>query len=63
MDGESSTGTGLKLQRPSTLMKAQYTPSASAVFQMICIYLCIVYDANFERFEMLHVKLGVGAVV
>ena len=32
MDGQSSTGTGLKLQRPSTSMKAQYSPSASAVF-------------------------------
>ena len=30
MDGQSSTGTGLKLQRPSTSMKAQYSPSASA---------------------------------
>ena len=50
MDGQSSTGTGLKLQRPSTWMKAQYSPSASAVFQMICICLCTVYDANFERF-------------
>ena len=36
-DGQSSTGTGLKLQRPSTWMKAQYSPSASAVFQMRCI--------------------------
>ena len=48
MDGQSSTGTSLKLQRPSTWMKAQYSPSASAVFQMRCISLCIVYDANFE---------------
>ena len=50
MDGQSSIGTGLKLQRPSTWMKAQYSPSASAVFQMRCISLCTVYDANFERF-------------
>ena len=50
MDGESSTGTSLKLQRPSTWMKAQYSPSASAVFHMRCISLCTVYDANFERF-------------
>ena len=50
MDGQSSTGTGLKLQRPSTWMKAQYSPSASAVFQMRCISLCTVYDDNFERF-------------
>ena len=37
MDGQSSTCTGLKLQRPSTSMKAQYPPTASAVFQMRCI--------------------------
>ena len=49
MDGQSSTGTGLKLQRPSTSMKAQYSPSASAVFQMKYICLCTVYDSNFER--------------
>ena len=49
-NGQSSTGTGLKLQRPSTWMKAQYSPSASAVFQMRCISLCTVYDANFKRF-------------
>ena len=42
MDGQSSTGTGLKLQRPSTWMKAQYLPSTSAVFQMRCISLCTV---------------------
>ena len=62
-DGQSSIGTGLKLQRPSTWMKAQYSPSASAVFQIRCICLYTVYDANFERFYMLHVKLGAGAVV
>ena len=50
MDGQSSTCTGLKLQRPSTWMKAQYSPSASVGFQMRCISLCTVYDANFERF-------------
>ena len=47
-DGQSSIGTGLKLQRPSTWMKAQYSPFASAVFQMRCICLYTVYDANFE---------------
>ena len=31
MDGQSSTGTGLKLQRPSAPMKAQYSPFASVV--------------------------------
>ena len=50
MDGQSSTGTGLKLQRPWTWMKAQYSPSSSAVFQIRYICLCTVYDANFERF-------------
>ena len=49
MDGQSSTSIGLKLQRPSTSMKAQYSPSALAVFQMRYICLCTVYDANFER--------------
>ena len=32
-DGQSSTGTGLKLQRPSTWMKAQYSPSASLIWK------------------------------
>ena len=50
MDSQSSIGTGLKLQRPSTSMKAQYPPSASAVFPIRCICLCTVYDANFEWF-------------
>ena len=63
MDGQLSIGTGLKLQRPSTSVKAQYSPSASAVFQMRYISLCTVYDANFERFYMLHVELAAGAVV
>ena len=63
MDGQSSTGTDLKWQRPSRSMKAQYSPSASAVFQMRFICLCTVYDANFERLYMLHVKLGDGVVV
>ena len=63
MDGQLSTGTGLKLQIPSTSMKALYSPSPSAVFPMRCICLCTVYDANFERFYMLHVKLGAGAIV
>jgi hypothetical protein len=48
--GQSSTGTGLKLQGPSKSIKAQYSPSASAVFQMRFICLSIVYDANFQRF-------------
>jgi hypothetical protein len=50
MGGQSSTGTGLKLQGPSTSLKAQYSPSASAVFQMRFICLSTVYDANFQRF-------------
>ena len=50
MDGQSSIGTSLKLQGPSTSMKAQYSPSASAVFQMRFICLSTVYDANFQRF-------------
>ena len=49
MDGQSSTGTGLNLQRPSTSMKAQYSPSASAVFQIRYTCLCTIYAANFER--------------
>ena len=32
-------------------------------FQMRYICLYTVYDANFERFYMLHVKLGAGVVV
>ena len=48
MDGQSSTCTGLKLQRPSTLMKDQYLPSASAVFQMRYIYPCNVNDAKAD---------------
>ena len=63
MDGQSSTGTSLKLHIPLTSMKAQYSPSASAVFQRRFICLFTVYDANFERFYFLHVKLGAGAVV
>ena len=58
MDGQSSTGTGLKLQRPSTSMKAQYSPSTPVVFQMRFICLFTVYDSTFQRFLMLHVKLG-----
>ena len=50
MGGQSSTGTGLKLQGPSTSLKAQYSPSASAIFQMRFICLSTVYDANFKRF-------------
>ena len=49
MDGQSPTDTGLKLQGPSTSLKAQYSPSTSGVFQMRYICLCTVYDANFER--------------
>ena len=58
MDGQSSTGTGLKLQGHSTSLKAQYLPSASAVSQMTVICLFTMYDATFLRFLMLHVKLG-----
>src|SRR3989337_307481 len=42
--GQSSTGTGLKFQGPSTSLKAQYLSSTSAVFQMRFIYLSTVYD-------------------
>ena len=58
-DCQSSTGTGLKLQGPSTTSKAQYSPSTSAVFQLRFICLSTVYDVNFQRFYMLHVKFGV----
>ena len=58
MDGQLSIGTGLKLQGHSTSLKAQYLPSASAVSQMRFICLFTVYDATFQRFLMLHVKLG-----
>ena len=47
MGGQSSTGTGLKLQGHSTSLKAQYSPSDSAVFQMRFISLYTVYDATF----------------
>ena len=56
--GQSSTGTGLKLQGPSISLKAQYLPTASAVFQMTFICLSTIFDANFQMFQMLHVKLG-----
>jgi hypothetical protein len=45
-----STATGLKLQGHSTSLKAQYSPSASAVLQMRFIYLFTMYDATFKRF-------------
>ena len=54
-----SIAIGLKLQGHSTSLKAQYLPSASAVSQMRFICLFTVYDATFQRFLMLHVKLGV----
>jgi hypothetical protein len=47
MDGQSSIGTGLKLQGLSTSLKAQYSSSASVVFQMKFICLSTVYDTNF----------------
>ena len=47
-----------KVQGHSTSLKAQYLPSASAVSQMKFICLFTVYDAIFQRFLMLHVKLG-----
>ena len=39
MGGKSSIGAGLKLQRPLTLSKAQFSHSASTVSQMRFIYL------------------------
>ena len=48
-DGQSSTGTGLKLQRPSTWMKAQYSPSASAVFR---------WDASVYILSMMLISKG-----
>ena len=59
LGGQLSIATGLKLQGHSTSLKAQYLPSASAVSQMRFICLFTVYDATFQRFLMLHVKLGV----
>jgi hypothetical protein len=50
MGGESSIGTGLKLQGPSTSLEAQYSPSALVVFQMRFICLSTIYDTNFQRF-------------
>src|SRR3989337_746450 len=50
LGGQLSTATGLKLQGHSTSLKAQYSPSASAVFQMRFICLFTVYDATFQRF-------------
>ena len=58
LGGQLSIATGLKLQGHSTSLKAQYLPSASAVSQMRFICLFTVYDATFQRFLMLHVKLG-----
>ena len=59
LGGQLSIATGLKLQGHSTSLKAQYLPSASAVSQMRFICLFTMYDATFQRFFMLHVKLGV----
>ena len=58
LGGQLSIATGLKLQGHSTSLKAQYLPSASVVSQMRVICLFTVYDATFQRFLMLHVKLG-----
>ena len=58
MGGQLSIATGLKLQGHSTSLKAQYLPSASTVSQMRFICLFTMYDATFQRFLMLHVKLG-----
>ena len=58
LGGQLSIANGLKLQGHSTSLKAQYLPSASAVSQMRFICLFTVYDATFQRFLMLHVKLG-----
>ena len=45
MGGQSSTGAGLKLQRPLTFSKAQFSHSASTVSQMRFICLSTDYDA------------------
>ena len=58
LGGQLSIATGLNLQGHSTSLKAQYLPSASTVSQLRFIYLFTVYDATFQRFLMLHVKLG-----
>ena len=58
LGGKLSIATGLKLRGHSTSLKAQYLPSASAVSQMRFICLFTVYDATFQSFSMLHVKLG-----
>ena len=58
LGGQLSIATGLKLQGHSTSLKAQYLPSTSAVSQMRFICLFTLYDATFQRFFMLHVKLG-----
>jgi hypothetical protein len=50
LGGQSSAATGVKLQGHSTSLKAQYSPSDSAVFQMRFISLYTVYDATFQRF-------------
>ena len=44
-----SVATGLKLQGHSTSLKAQYSPSTSAVFQMRFICLLIVCDVTFPK--------------
>src|SRR3954471_1808755 len=58
LGGQLSIATGLKLRGHSTSLKAQYLPSASAVSQMRFICLFTMYDATFQRFLTLHVKLG-----
>src|SRR4051812_36298646 len=44
MGGKSSTGAGLKVQRPLTFLKAQFPHSASTVFRMRFICLSTDYD-------------------
>ena len=52
-----------KVAKTFNMNEGSIFASSSAVFQMRCICLYTVYDANFERFYMLHVKLGAGKVV
>src|SRR6266536_5397057 len=49
LGGQLSIATGLKLQGHSTSLKAQYSPFASEVSQMIFISLFTVYDATFPK--------------
>ena len=58
LGGQLSIAIGLKLQGHSTSLKAQYLPSASAVSQMRFTCLFTMCDATFQRFLVMHVKLG-----